>query len=112
MKLVPHSDNLTVSKPLTNWEEFTFHKEQFQQRPHAYPDPRRVFQSDEEAHLIQHSELNGLFRDLNFSKQRAEIVGSSGICWLKKQEHPYTGRGTKHVPDILKCRILFVSAVT
>jgi hypothetical protein len=111
MKPAPHANDRTVSKPLTIWEEFTFPKEQLQEGPHTYSDPSYVFQSDEKSHLFQHIELNDLVRDLIFSKQQTEIVGSSGICWLKNQEHSYPGRGRKQLPDIMKCRILFVSSV-
>lgn len=50
MRPVPHADDLTVFNSLTNWEDFTFPKEQLQEGPHTHSDPSYVSQSDEESH--------------------------------------------------------------
>jgi len=52
IKPVSHTDDLTAFNPLTNWDDFTFPKEQLQEGPHTYSEPSCVSQSDEASQLI------------------------------------------------------------
>jgi hypothetical protein len=43
--------------------------------------PSYVHQGNQEPHLIQHSELKELLRDISFSKLQAELIGSRLLQW-------------------------------
>ena len=66
---VPHGDKLPLPKPCSNWDEFTFTKEQLQEGPSSSSDPSYFHQGNQEPYMIQPSELNDLVCDFNISKQ-------------------------------------------
>jgi hypothetical protein len=76
MKSLLYKKELFVTKPLSNWKEFTFPQEELQEVPPTSCDHKYLSQSDQVAHLIQQSQLYDLVRDLNLSKQRTELTES------------------------------------
>jgi hypothetical protein len=59
----------------SNWKEFTYFQEEPQERPSAPSDPSYIDHDDQEPHLIQQSEPDNPVRNLDLSKQQAELPG-------------------------------------
>jgi len=75
-EVIDIKERIFVAKPPSKWKEFTFPHEELQEVPPTSRDHSHLSQSEQVAHLIQQNQLYDLVRDLNLSKQQAELTGS------------------------------------